>query len=60
MPRGVLSRFRDQVVIRVADDFDRGELAHWQFPAHINTTVDVRGIGLAAMIEVRNNHGWVG
>jgi hypothetical protein len=42
------NRLGDQIVIRVADDFDFGEFANGQLAPHINPTVNVRRVRFAA------------
>jgi Zn-dependent protease len=44
----LLHRGRDQVVIRVPDDFHARELARHRLSAQINTAINVRRVGLAA------------
>jgi len=38
----------NQIVIRVADDFDAGKFTNWQQAADVNPTINVRGVGLAS------------
>ena len=54
--KNLKNRFGNQIVIRVADDFDLGEFSHRQFPTHINASVNVRRIRLAARDEVNALH----
>ena len=44
----ILNRLGNQVVVRVADDFDLGEFANGQFAADVNAAVNVRRVGFAA------------
>jgi len=50
------NRLGNQIIIGVADDFDLGEFSHRQFPTHINASVNVRRIRLAARDEVNALH----
>jgi hypothetical protein len=51
--------FGDQIIIRVADDFDFGKFANRQLSANINPSVNVRRIRLAAAHKVMAFH-WLG
>ena len=46
-----LSSFGNQILIRMADDFDAGKFANGQFAAHVDPSVNVRRIGFAASGE---------
>ena len=49
----------NQIVVRVADDFDSGEFADRQLAAHVNASVNVRRIGFAAANKVIDlSSGW--
>ena len=48
----VSGRLGNQIVVRVADDFDAGKFANRQSAAHINPSVNVRGVGFTAGDEV--------
>ena len=55
--KNLKNRFGNQIVIRVADDFDFGELADGKFAtANVNAAVNVRRIRLAARDEVNALH----
>ena len=41
-------RLGNQIVVRVADNFDLGKFANHQFATHVNPSVNVRRVGLAA------------
>ena len=45
-------RFGNQIIVRVADDFDPGEFANRQFAAHVNPAVNVRSVGFSSSDEV--------
>src|SRR4051812_25870537 len=45
-------RLRNQVVVGVADDLDRGEFAHGKLALDVNAPVDVGSIGFAPRYEV--------
>jgi hypothetical protein len=44
----VSGRLGNQIVIRMADDFDAGKFANRQFATNINPSVNVRRIGFTA------------
>src|SRR5439155_14702494 len=46
------SRLGDQVVIRVADDFNKGKFTRRLLPAHINAAINVRRVRFAAGDEI--------
>jgi Zn-dependent protease len=48
IPQELLQRRGDKVVIRVPDDFHAGKFSGHRLAPHIDATVDVRGVGLAA------------
>ena len=45
-------RFGDQIVVRVANDFDFGKFANGKLAAHVNPSVNVRRIGFAATDQI--------
>ncbi len=47
-----LNRLGNQIVIRVADDFDPGKFANRQSAAQVNPPVNVRRVGFTAGDEV--------
>jgi len=46
------NRLGNQIVIRVADDFDFGKFSNRQFAANVNASVNVRGIGFTSSNQV--------
>ena len=45
----------NQIIIRVADDFDAGKFANWHLATNVNPAVNVRRVGFASRDEVVSN-----
>jgi hypothetical protein len=44
--------FRDEIVVRVANDLDARKFADWEFPPNVNAAVYVGRIGFGTSDEV--------